>query len=138
VEVFFLNPNGDAAKVRSGEDDKNITPLLPRIRASIREVWSIREELGEKEKERLKLYVYDATPSLGLTWIDNRMLVTHYLPTIMNLTSPALRVEYKPSADTLYAVYEDNLRGIRNKKFSTLITHENIDQYTYEGMDVHG
>jgi hypothetical protein len=136
VEIFFLDPTGSAAKVRSDEDEQNITPLLPRIRASITVLWNIRQELGAEEKERLKLYVYNATPSLGLTWIDNRMLVTHYLPTIMNLTSPALRVEYKPASDTLYAVYEDNMQGIHKEKFSTLITDANFDKYTNEGADV--
>lgn len=136
VEIFFLDPTGPAAGVRSNEDRQNITPLLPRIRASIRDVWSIRQELSHELRNRLKLYVYNATPSLGLTWIDNTMVVTHYLAGLINLTSPALRVEYRPGYDTLHAVYEENVEEIR-KHFSTPITVDNIAQYMPEATDAH-
>jgi hypothetical protein len=76
VEIFFLNPHSNAAESRAGEDLQNITPLLTRIKASIRVAWAIRQELDYAARERLKLYVYNATPSLGLTWIDDKMIVT--------------------------------------------------------------
>lgn len=134
VEIFFLDPTCSAAKVRAAEDKKNIKPLLSRTRASIREVWTIREGLSPESKIRLKLYVYDATPSLGLNWFDSTMFVTHYLGGMTNLTSPLLQVEYRPAPDTLYAVYEENVGVIRNN-FSTMITDANFANYTSEGPD---
>src|ERR1700674_1420136 len=115
VEIFFLDPTGDAAAVRAREDLQNITPLLTRIKASIRVAWAIRQELDYEARERLKLYVYNATPSLGLTWIDDRMIVTHYLPANMNLTSPAFQIVSTPASDTFYDVYEDNVKQIRKE-----------------------
>lgn len=130
VEMFFLDPTCLAAKVRHEEDTQKIRPLLPRIRATINEVWGIREDLDPEAKNRLKIWVYGATPSLGLTWVDSRMLVTHYLAGSTNRTSPALLAERRPGSDTLYAVYEDNVNKIR--KLSTEVTHENLAGYTEE------
>src|ERR1035437_10701754 len=86
------------------------------IQRSLREVWRIRSSLEPSVRGYLKLYVYDATPSLGVTWIDDVMLVTHYLASRTNLTSPALVVEPRPGSDTLYAVYEQNVDGIRARE----------------------
>ena len=133
--MFFLDPMGDAAKVRATEDRKNIEPLLSRTRACISVVWAIRNELDLELRERLKLYVYDATPSLGLNWFDTTMFVTHYLGGMTNRTSPLLRVEYRPGTDTLYAVYEQNVKAIRDN-FSDMITDANSAKYTSEGPDV--
>jgi hypothetical protein len=134
VEIFFLDPNGAAAKVRAAEDKKNIKPLLSRTRASIREVWAIREELDPVLRGRLKVYVYEATPSLGLNWFDTTMFVTHYLGGMTNRTSPLLKVEYRPGPETLYAVYEENVGAIRDS-FSTMISDTNCANYMNEGPD---
>jgi hypothetical protein len=134
VEFYFLNPEGNAAKVRANEDKKNIEPLVRRTKASIKEVWKIRSELEDpKCRERLKLYVYDATPSLGLNWFDKTMFATHYLGGMTNLTSPLLQVEDRPGPDTLYAVYHENVKAIQ--ALSTPITDANVREYT-EGPDV--
>jgi hypothetical protein len=138
VEIFFLDPTGSAAMVRAKEDLQNITPLLTRIRASINEAWKIRQGLDYDVRQRLQLYVYNATPSLGLTWIDDKMIVTHYLPGSMNLTSPALQVVSTPAADTFYDVYEDNVKQIRTRNFSTPITEQNVAQYIGEAADLNG
>ncbi len=130
VEIFFLDPTSPAAEVRAAEDTKNIEPVLPRTRKSIRAAWEIRRELAAP-KGKLTLYVYTATPSLGLTWIDDTMLVTHYLAGSNNKTSPAFRARYVGVSDSLYAVYENNVEKIRSK-FSTEITEENLGQYTEE------
>jgi hypothetical protein len=136
VEIFFLNPTKDAAKVRATEDRKNIRgPLLSRIRASIREVWALRGQLDEESRGRLKIYVYNATPSLGLNWFDTTMYVTHYLGGLMNLTAPLLRVEYRPGPDTLYGRYEASVNEIR-QNFSIQLADENFGEYTSEEADV--
>ena len=131
VQIFFLDPTGSAAALRHNEDRERLKPLKPRIRASIQAVWNIREGLEAAAKQRLDLYVYNATPSLGLTWIDETMFVTHYLSGFINLTSPLLRVEFRPTSNTLFTVYMENVKEIRNH-FSTPITQENIARYLPE------
>lgn len=64
-----------------------------------------------------------------MTWIDDWMLVTHYLAGFNNLTSPALRVESIPKPRSPYAVYAKNVERIR-EKFSTEITDENVGKFT--------
>lgn len=131
VEVFFLDPNGDGAALRQKEDSRNLRgDTKVRIRGSIRALWAISEGLEAEVRSRLTIYVYDSTPSLGVTWIDNWMLVTHYLAGSTNRTSPALRVEAQPDSTCPYAVYEHNVSHIRSK--ATLLTRDNIDKYTSE------
>ena len=137
VEIFFLNPDGLAAQLRHKEDSTGLRDTKKRIRRSLRVVWAIRNGLEPSAKERLKLYVYDATPSLGVTWIDDFMVVTHYLASFTNLTSPALVVEpgpYSDTLETLYAVYEQDVEGIR-ANFSAEITNGNIENFAPEDND---
>lgn len=134
IDIFFLDPTGLAATVRHNEDKRRLKPLKSRIRASIKELWSIREMLKPEVKNDLKLYVYNATPSLGLTWIDDIMLVTHYLAGFINLTAPLLRVEFRPVPNTLFSVYSDNVDEIR-RDFSIPITDTNIHLYLPEVAD---
>lgn len=131
VEIFFLNPKGAGADLRHQEDSLGLRNTKARIRNSIRAVWNISERLTGKARTRLTIYVYDSTPSLGVTWIDDWMLVTHYLAGSVNRTSPALRVESRPDSKSLYAVYEENINSIRIK-FSTIVTKDNVDTYTNE------
>jgi hypothetical protein len=128
IEIFFLNPNTPEADVREKEDRQK-QHTKERIRDSIRELWKIRGRLNETAKSRLKIYTYDATPSLGVTWMDDWMLVTHYLAGFSNLTAPALRVESSPNPRSPYAVYARNVDQIRDN-FSTEVTDANISEYT--------
>lgn len=130
VKIFFLDPHGSGAALRDKEDSLGQRDIKRRIRGSIRTVWDIVQGLENPAKDRLTIYVYDATPSLGLTWIDGWMLVTHYLAGFLNLTSPALKVESRPDPRCLYAVYEENVKNITDEKFSTLLTENNINHYT--------
>jgi hypothetical protein len=131
VEMFFLNPNGAGVDLRQKEDSLGLRNTKARIRASIKAVWDISQRLKEEARTRLTIYVYDSTPSLGVTWIDDWMLVTHYLAGSVNLTSPALLVKSQPDSECLYAVYEKNVNRIR-AEFSEVVTEDNIDKYTNE------
>jgi hypothetical protein len=130
IQVFFLDPNSPEADVREKEDQQKLE-LRGRIRASIRKLWEMRSRLNDDAKGRLSVYTYRATPSLGVTWIDDWMLVTHYLAGSNNLTSPALRVESIPKKGSPYAVYRKNVEEIR-EKFSTEVTDDNVKTYTDE------
>jgi hypothetical protein len=137
VEMFFLDPGGKAVQLRQQEDSIGIRDTKTRIRKSLRAIWKIRSELEPTLKEQLRIYVYDATPSLGVTWIDSVMLVTHYLAGSSNLTSPALVVEPRPVSDTPYATYDQNVSRIRASSFTHEVTADNIGGYTHEGTDEH-
>jgi len=128
VEIFFLDPNSSEANVREKEDRQK-QRTKERIRDSIRELWKIRSRLNETATSRLTIYAYEATPSLGVTWIDDWMLVTHYLAGFSNLTAPALRVESSPKPRSPYAVYARNVDQIRDN-FSTEVSNENLGKYT--------
>lgn len=129
VEIFFLDPNGDGAALRQKEE-KEKRDTQDTIRRSINALWKISKSLDAGARRKLTIYVYDSTPSLGVTWIDNWMLVTHYLAGSINRTSPALRVEAQPGATCPYAVYEYNVNHIRDR--STIVTPENIHEYSNE------
>jgi hypothetical protein len=132
IAIFFLAPNGSAAALRAKEDTGRDTKL--EIETSIRILWQLREGFPPEVRPRLKLYVYEATPSLGVTWIDDFMIATHYLAGSMNVTSPALLMEpgqLSGDRQDLYGIYANNVECIR-KDFSTLITHENIRHYAPE------
>lgn len=128
VQIFFLDPTKPEATVRQREDQQKLD-TKKRIEDSIRALWEIRGRLNEAEKERLTVFTYHATPSLGVTWIDDWMLVTHYLAGFNNLTAPALRVESNPNPRSPYAVYAKNVDRIR-EKFSEIVTEANVTDYT--------
>ena len=96
-------------------------------------MWSIRKELeGEKKaQDRFEMRVYDATPSSGMTWVDDSfMVVTHYLAGFANVTSPALFVkpaQINPGERDLYRTYEENANKLLAR--STLIKLENCERY---------
>jgi len=127
VEIFFLDPTSQAADVRESEDRQKLG-TKKRIKDSIRALWGIRSRLNDTAKARLRIYTYDRTPSLGLTWIDDWMLVTHYLAGFSNLTSPALCVESIPKPRSPYAIYARNVDRIREK--STEVDGQNVGKYT--------
>jgi hypothetical protein len=129
VKIFLLNPTGAAAALRSNEDTGRDTKI--EIQTSIRILWQLREGLPEEVKPRLRLYVYEATPSLGVTWIDDFMIATHYLAGSMNVTSPAVLLEpgqISREQQDLYGIYANNVEIIE-KQFSILITNENIRDF---------
>jgi len=128
IEVFFLDPTGKGIATRTKEDSRGTRNLEGRIRRSIKFMWDIRQKLQDPSKSRLKLYVYDATPSVGVTWIDSSMLVTHYLPGSVNLTSPALRIEPRQGTKSVYSVYQSNINTLR-AEFSALLTDSNIGSF---------
>jgi hypothetical protein len=128
--MFFLDPTKPAAETRAREDKGRDTRRT--ISESIQFVWALRSNLEGPLKERLKLYVYEATPSCGVVWIDSFMVVTHYLPGSANVTSPSLLVRPVSGASgrpDLYEVYARNVKTIETPQFSTPLTEENVNSY---------
>jgi hypothetical protein len=128
VKILFLDPTCSAAEVRAREEatGKHQRGTQVAIRESISQVWRFRNELDPGVKERLRLYVYNATPSCGLTWVDDQMIVTHYLAGLVDLTSPAVLL--KPAqigSGGLFDVYAKNVDKIETS-WSTELDERNI------------
>jgi hypothetical protein len=131
-KMFFLNPESSAAELRAIEEkrQKNGRDTRDAIRRSINTMWTFRQELEPGVRDRLRLYVYKATPSCGLMWIGQTMVVTHYLPGLPDVTSPALLVT--PPAGgiekSLYNTYARNVESME-KNTSIVIEEGNIHQF---------
>jgi Domain of unknown function (DUF5919) len=130
VEVFFLNPLSIEVTTRAKEDEGRDTEET--IRKSIEMLWRCKQKLASDSRvqERLKLYVYSATPSSGMTWVDSIMIVTHYLAGFANVTSPALivkPVQNEPGQRDLYSTYAENLERVRGR--ATLLSDANVGQF---------
>jgi hypothetical protein len=134
VKIFFLDPTSPAAGLRAEEEDGRDT--IGVIRSSIGVLWKIRNELPPDLQARLKLYCYRATPSMGVTWVDEKlMVVSHILAGSMNVTSPCLIIEpgkYGAEHQGLYETYARNVKSIEDK-FSTPITEDNVLGYIRDG-----
>ncbi|HTZ73135.1 MAG TPA: hypothetical protein VMB47_04385 [Candidatus Aquilonibacter sp.] len=136
-KMFFLNPESSAAALRADEEKKqpNGRDTREQIRNSIKIMWELRGTLEAGPRARVFLYVYTATPSCGLTWIDQTMLVTHYLAGLPDVTSPALLLSPPEGGieGSLYNTYAKNLEKIENE--SILITNENVHRFLPEAHD---
>jgi hypothetical protein len=123
VKFLFLDPGTGAARLRTREDVRAARNTIQEIQDSIRFIWNLREQLAPEAKQRLTLYVYDATPSSGTQWFDDFMVVTHYLAGFPNVTSPALLVvpvKTEPGERNLYEIYSENLKKVE-ENFSTVV-----------------
>ncbi|HJT67067.1 MAG TPA: DUF5919 domain-containing protein [Pyrinomonadaceae bacterium] len=129
VKMFFLNPNSPVAERRTKEEESEVgRDTIGTIRNSIKHMWNLRGEVEEQRRDNFTLYVYDATPSFGVTWVDTLMIATHYLAGVPNVTSPCVVIRPMQSATSegdLYGVYDQNLRNIE-KHHATKITEDNI------------
>ena len=130
--ILFLDPNSNSAEIRAKEEKRDTKKM---IGESIKKMWGIREEIPPGQKEQVRIFVYDATASCGLTWIDQQMLVTHYLAGLPDETSPALLL-VRPAVGmerSLYDVYADNLEKIVQK--SRPVDENNIQEFLPQQTD---
>ena len=139
-EMFFLDPDSRAAELRAAEEKKqrNGRDTKEEIRQSIRKMWAFRLGLEAGLTDRFMVCVYTATPSCGLMWIDQTMLVTHYLAGLPDETSPAILLTPPESGieGSLYNTYAKNLAEIR--KTSTLIVDGNVNSFLAESAQARG
>jgi hypothetical protein len=128
VKILFLDPNCASAKLRKREEgDRRDTEA--EIRKSIKTIWEFQRDLQPSVKERLRIYVYDATPSCGLTWIDDYMIITHYLAGLPDVTSPAIRVQpAQIGTGGLYDVYAENVENME-QRHTTELDDRNIKRF---------
>lgn len=139
VEFLFLKPDGDLCRRRATEEQRD---TVRDTLMSIDRFWIFRESLDQKHQHRLVLREYDVTPSCGITWADETLLVTHYLAGRNNLGSPGLLLRSgRAAVDTLFRpvgssdvespltdIYIRNYKEIASDEKSTVITQARVDQ----------
>jgi hypothetical protein len=137
VKIFFLNPTSQEARVRADEEKPaTARDTVQTIKESISFTWQLKQQIQEDQRDNLKLYVYDATPSFGATWIDTFMIATHYLAGFPNVTSPALKIKPVQAGTVtrdLYGIYEENMRNVE-KQHATEIKDDNVSSFTDKGQ----
>jgi hypothetical protein len=87
VEFLWLRPDSDLAKARQREERR--TTCRDTVN-SILSFWEVRQELPPEKREKLLLKEYVATPSCGVTWSDDLLVVTQYLAGNPNLHAPGM------------------------------------------------
>lgn len=128
--ILFLDPDCQCAKLRNIEERKFGEHTIERIMTAICNYWELREKLSEKYRENFMLYIYQSTPTFSVTWLDNYMIVTHYLPKTPDTNCPALGVHAArigKGETGLYDVYQRNVELIKND--AQLLTYEHIEKY---------
>jgi hypothetical protein len=127
VKILFLNPNSDSAELREREEG-GLRKTRDVIRESIEWVWKFREGLEPAVRDRLRVFAYEATASCGLTWIDDYMIVTHYLAWTPDVTSPAIRLQpAQIGTGGLYDVYAETVEKIIEN--STELDDRNFQEF---------
>jgi hypothetical protein len=87
VEVIWLKPDCPLASQRANEEGR-ATKRDAII--SIGQFAEIREGLKGKAKANFTLREYEMTPSCGIVWADNVLVISNYLPAAANVFSPGL------------------------------------------------
>jgi hypothetical protein len=87
VEFLWLNPDDDLAKARQREEKRSTRRDTCK---SILFFWAVREGLPSEKRDRLVLKEYIATPSCGVAWSDDLLIVTQYLAGNPNLHAPGM------------------------------------------------
>lgn len=149
VEFLFLTPDSDLCHHRETEEkrDTGKDTLL-----SLRYFWEFRASLPAPDQGRLTLKEYDVTPSCGITWADDILVVTHYLAGRNNLGSPGLLLRSgRTSIDALFRpvsaeeraaplseIYIRNYREIASTAKSRVITPERFAEFKTKLEEIEG
>ena len=86
IEIMYLNPDGDLVTHRSNEEGRN---TKKDALESIQFFSGLRTDLPT-HKDNIKLFEYDLTPSCGIVWADDHLVVTHYMPARANVLAPGI------------------------------------------------
>lgn len=87
IELLWLKPESDEAKIRESEEGRDTRWDA----VDAMEFFSgFKAQVAAKPTGRLTMWEYVATPSCGIVWADNQVVVTHYLSPKPNLFAPGL------------------------------------------------
>lgn len=93
IYILLLNPNSRYVKERAKEDPYTSEE---KVRSEIKGSIKLLKEIKEKYSlERLHVRVYDALPTLRMTFIDNFAFLSYYPKTAPGTTVPVFKMEKK-------------------------------------------
>jgi hypothetical protein len=141
VQIVFLwlDPELETAKQREQEEARRT--LRSDTCDAIKFFWEFRKGLNPDKAERLKLRVYKALPTCGITWADDDIIVTHYLTGELNLTAPGLILQatrgglrqllghvldQRSKPPPLSALYMKNYEEVASDHWSTEVTDQHV------------
>jgi hypothetical protein len=105
VRVLFLDPAGEAIKVRNSEEGHEDGQLSTITTANINVLKRVCSELDKTASPRVELRKYDETVRFNIMLVNDRTCVMQpYLPENRGLDSPTFVMERK-SDDSLYDVF---------------------------------
>ncbi|MDI6097065.1 hypothetical protein QLQ12_00390 [Actinoplanes sp. NEAU-A12] len=94
IRVLLLDPNSAAAQQRAEELERRQIDVTAQIMDNLRNLHAFREQLdGPDMRSRLKVCVYDASPSIQLYQWDGRALISFFPIGKVSFDVPQLEVD---------------------------------------------
>ncbi|MEV6302859.1 hypothetical protein AB0M02_25825 [Actinoplanes sp. NPDC051861] len=94
IRVLLLDPNSAAAQQRADELERRQIDVAAQIMANLRQLQQFRDELdGPEQRSRLRVSVYDASPSIQLYQWDGRALISFFPIGKVSFDVPQLEVD---------------------------------------------
>ena len=94
IRVLLLDPSSAAAQQRADELERRQIDVAAQIMANLRQLHQFREQLERAEqRSRLKVCVYDASPSIQLYQWDGRALISFFPIGKVSFDVPQLEVD---------------------------------------------
>ncbi|MEU4420235.1 hypothetical protein AB0F81_06385 [Actinoplanes sp. NPDC024001] len=94
IRVLLLDPNSAAAQQRAEELERRQIDVAAQIMENLRHLYLFREQLDSHEqRSRLKVCVYDASPSIQLYQWDGRALISFFPIGKVSFDVPQLEVD---------------------------------------------
>jgi hypothetical protein len=87
VDLMWLDPCSQHASDREREEGRRVRQDTVE---SIEFFYALRQQLPDEARSRLTLLVHESTPTCGITWVDDTVVVAHYLAGALNLEAPGL------------------------------------------------
>lgn len=94
IRVLLLDPASAAAQQRAEELERRHIDVAAQIMDNLRQLYAFREQLdGHEQRARLKVCVYDASPSIQLYQWDGRALISFFPIGKVSFDVPQLEVD---------------------------------------------
>ncbi len=116
ISCLFLDPAGDAIKVREREEEYTPGHLINLTQLNIDTMSRLRDRLAEDRRDRLRLAVYDETIRFNLILVDDHTCVAQpYMPTARGVDSPTLLIRRTSPSGGLYPVFEQVFEALAER-----------------------
>lgn len=107
LECLFLDPDGEAIRVREVEEGHTPGDLTSLTRLNVQMLRRLRDELPVEDRKQVDLRTYDETIRFNITIIDNaQCIVQPYLPTVPGVCSPTLVMRRNGDGIGMFATFE--------------------------------